>query len=661
MRRIIPLLIFISLFSSNAFAAVSGGAPYTDAQAQSATGWTDDGTAVRLTTITDNVGIGTLTPTQRLSLGNDSVLEIGTTNGGSGASGLRVWRAGDPTLSLDYGSIWVKNDGEVVASQETLHIDGRNIAFSGGDTTNRMVLNSSGNVGIGTTTPMGGLAVMRGNVGIGTWAPSDALEVTGNISSKSGYKIYNGASSDSVGIQVGAASGILDLSGFTGINLRSSAAGIASQTVRMYVDGTSGNIGIGSAAPGQLLDVQGVLRTASGSVTAPAHVIGSGVNNDTGAYSSGTDIINFANAGVETLRLTADGNIGVGTPAPRQKLEVQGNSYFSGNVGLAITSPSVILDVLGQMNINNPGITALTGATGTPSTDLDANTTAWHDDVYPSSSGSANTSRRDAAATSIYMQKDWGASTTRIVTRFVTYAGSDSGYCGGAGQPTVTIKLQGSSNGSTFVDLFTTSVTDTATSNIVDKTVVDGINVSTAYRYHRILISHDASARDMYVSEALFYVSGYSVVADTGGNVGIGTNIPGSSLAIGSTSQFKVNSSGAISASTGITTSGGYTQSGTTANTFTGTPTFSNATHSALFSGGNVGIGSATPGVLLDISGTFRSTASNNIGWSPQNASNQACNTTCTVGACVAGIDTTTTAFLLCTDATADSCLCAGQ
>ena len=50
-----------------------------------------------------------------------------------------------------------------------------------------------------------------------------------------------------------------------------------------------------------------------------------------------------------------------------------------------------------------------------------------------------------------------------------------------------------------------------------------------------------------------------------------------------------------------ISNTGGYTQSGTTANTFTGTPTFSNATYSALFTGGNVGIGTASPGSKLQI------------------------------------------------------------
>ena len=58
--------------------------------------------------------------------------------------------------------------------------------------------------------------------------------------------------------------------------------------------------------------------------------------------------------------------------------------------------------------------------------------------------------------------------------------------------------------------------------------------------------------------------------------------------------------------------------------------------------------------------GTMVSTRATDIGWSVVNAANQACNTTCT-NACVVGLDTAAVgSFLLCTDATADTCLCAG-
>lgn len=78
--------------------------------------------------------------------------------------------------------------------------------------------------------------------------------------------------------------------------------------------------------------------------------------------------------------------------------------------------------------------------------------------------------------------------------------------------------------------------------------------------------------------------------------------------------------------------------------------------------------GSATPAAVLTLgqdksaqfTGTIRSSATADLGWSIVNAANQACNTTCT-SACVAGIDTAAVGpFLSCATATADSCICAG-
>jgi hypothetical protein len=53
-----------------------------------------------------------------------------------------------------------------------------------------------------------------------------------------------------------------------------------------------------------------------------------------------------------------------------------------------------------------------------------------------------------------------------------------------------------------------------------------------------------------------------------------------------------------------INATGAYTQTGTSADTFTGTPTFNNATYSALFMGGNVGIGTTSPFAQLSLAGS---------------------------------------------------------
>lgn len=99
--------------------------------------------------------------------------------------------------------------------------------------------------------------------------------------------------------------------------------------------------------------------------------------------------------------------------------------------------------------------------------------------------------------------------------------------------------------------------------------------------------------------------------------------------------------------------------------------------HLTLNTSGNLGLGDTSPAATLTVGDgddfqvsstgavttntTIKSTAASDLGWTVQNAANQACNTTCTTGACVVGLDTSAVGnFLACTDATADTCLCAG-
>jgi hypothetical protein len=60
------------------------------------------------------------------------------------------------------------------------------------------------------------------------------------------------------------------------------------------------------------------------------------------------------------------------------------------------------------------------------------------------------------------------------------------------------------------------------------------------------------------------------------------------------------------------------------------------------------------------LTGILTSSRATDLGWTPVNAANQACNTTCT-SACVFGMNTGALGnFVGCADATADTCICAG-
>lgn len=78
----------------------------------------------------------------------------------------------------------------------------------------------------------------------------------------------------------------------------------------------NGNVGIGTATPGALLDVNGVGAHGLGAVGAPSFTFRSDLT--TGMWSSGANTLNFSTAGQERMRIDASGGVGIGT-APNAK------------------------------------------------------------------------------------------------------------------------------------------------------------------------------------------------------------------------------------------------------------------------------------------------------------------------------------------------------
>ena len=244
-----------------------------------------------------------------------------------------------------------------------------------------------------STNPSSGYVLTSGSTGIGTWMPAAAsgvtsiatsspitggtITTTGTIGisqattstdgylSSTNWNTFNGKQanlslvagtySDGKACTYASSGTLLNCnttlptgtinSGTINRVARYSGATTLDSSTLIFDDST--NVGIGSVTPGQVLDVQGVIRGSGGSVTAPGLVMGGSANNDTGIYSGGTDDLRFANAGVNTMTLNSNGNVGIGTTAPGKLLTLSGTAAT-----LRVLDPASAATALDLINSN---------------------------------------------------------------------------------------------------------------------------------------------------------------------------------------------------------------------------------------------------------------------------------------------------------------------
>ena len=184
-----------------------------------------------------------------------------------------------------------------------------------------------------------------GDVGIGTLSPASRLHVSGGVRSTTEYRIDNGQVT--AALQVDANDAILNAASNHGLSLRTN------NTQRVRIDSV-GNVGIGTASPAASLDVAGnayfnsslaggvnhvTIRGNSpvsgwGVMSFTTRVGTSDVNiaaisgvietNTSGSESGGFIFFTKASTGSlsEKVRITASGNVGIGTASPGSRLEV---------------------------------------------------------------------------------------------------------------------------------------------------------------------------------------------------------------------------------------------------------------------------------------------------------------------------------------------------
>ena len=189
-------------------------------------------------------------------------------------------------------------------------------------TTPKVIINSSGSVGIGTTAPANALSV---NAGMNI---DQAAANNGSLANNT---------STGNGLTFGSAAG-------EGIasNRANSTAGSNQYGLDLYTDFTKrmsitngGSVGIGTAAPASLFTVSGGESTANGKNAAIqiSNTASGGANWYLRAGATGTNTpaggLSIANDGAYVMDIDNTGNIGIGTSTPSTLLHVNGKLTIS--------------------------------------------------------------------------------------------------------------------------------------------------------------------------------------------------------------------------------------------------------------------------------------------------------------------------------------------
>lgn len=392
-----------------------------------------------------NTSIGTTTGNYKFSVQdsdptNGIIQVVSNNNGGNATTGSKILYD-----VSGVGNFWTGMPATRNAWSVGLYDNSTNPEY--------LTVTDTGNVGIGTITPISATNYISLNIGDNDASKTGLLKFSSTYNNGNGAEIYQSASGTTLFNVNSSLNGfIIDSEGNMGVG--NSISGLSPLSAKLHVNniGTGnsflvedsnnpdaspfvidkdGNVGIGTETLTSALSSDA--RVLAIRDTAPSNNVGSiraygggtltsielfGAPSLVGLYGSTNTPMTFSTNSTERIRITADGNVGIGTTGPFAKLTVDGtisllSTLNSTNGSVYIDHPGVTVWNMGItstntstfhigngaafankiLNITNDGNVGI--GTVAPSTKLDLNGS------MSIASGLSNTSPRPAVGTSV--------------------------------------------------------------------------------------------------------------------------------------------------------------------------------------------------------------------------------------------------------------------